>query len=272
MDDRNATLYLAGIGFRIAETPEALVAASGPAWSCPPHWPADPLEAVTDAWPASLGLAFETGGAMLLEALGEGVYQLAGSMQQGDNEAALKMRAGILFAFCATDCRRLLAQIDDDLYAVIGSAFGLYRYGTRTIDTDDGLRTINYLAADLDEYAAAMGHAAFHVEARRFGTEDKALRVIERWTRHSGDTTALDFSYLQEVDPAHWRVDVAQVEATRAGFRWGLNATHWIEHDAGCGVPAGARECTCSPVIGFTNGRETATVQPGGEVSIAAHH
>ena len=63
MDERNATLYLAGMGFRIAESPEALVAAGTGVWNTPPHWPADDLEAITDAWPSSIGLAFGTGGA-----------------------------------------------------------------------------------------------------------------------------------------------------------------------------------------------------------------
>lgn len=271
MDDRTPTIYLSGMGFRIAHSPEELIAASGPSWSFPRHWPDDPLEAVTDAWPQSLGLAFETGGALLLEAIGEGVYQMVGAMPAGDPDAPLKLQAGIMLAFCGTDCRRLLVQAGSESDAELGRAFGLYRYGVQTFN--DGEReTVHYLAANLDEYAAALGLPVFHVEARRLGMEDKALRVIERFTRHTGDTTALDFSYLQEVDPAHWRVDVAQVKAARAGFEWGIGSTHWIEHDEGCGVPAGAKECTCSPVIGFTNGHQTATVQPGGEVSIAAHH
>lgn len=272
MDERNATLYLAGMGFRIAESPEALVAAGTGVWNTPPHWPADDLEAITDAWPSSIGLAFDTGGAAALESLGDGVYQIADSFASNDVDLALKFQALVMFAFCATDCRRLLLMTDHPSGVQVARNFGLYQYGVRTESTPDGPRSLYHVAGDLDEWAAFAGHPVFFAEARRFGNEDKALRVLQRWTRHTGDATALDFSYLQELDPAYWRVDIAQVRAARAGFQWGHNAAHWIEHAPGCGVPAGAAECSCEPTVGFTNGHATATVQPGGEVSIAAHH
>ena len=268
MDERNAPLYLAGMAFRIAESPEALVEAGGDVWNFPPHWSEDSLEAITDAWPASIGLAFETGGSVLLESLGEGVYQLVDSFPANCEDLALKFQTALMFAFCATDCRRLLMIVDSEAAAGVAKQFVVYRYGTQCV----GDRTLHYLAAECGEWAAFVGHCVFHVEARRFGNEDKAVRVLERWARHSGDTTALDFSYLQGLDPAYWRVDVAQVQAVRAGFQWGHSAAHWIEHGPECGVPTGAAECSCLPTIGFTNGTQTATVQPGGEVSLAATH
>lgn len=268
MDDRNATLYLSGMGFRIAESPEVLMEAGADAWNFPPHWRKDSLEAITEAWPASIGLAFETGGAVLFESLGEGVYQLVDSFPGNCEDLALKFQAALMFAFCATDCRRLLMIVDSEAAAGVAKQFGVYRYGIQAV----GNGALYYLAAECDEWAAFVGHSVFHVEARRFGCEDKALRILERWARHSGDTTALDFSYLQGLDPAYWRVDAAQVQAVRAGFLWGHSAAHWIEHSLECGVPSGAVECTCLPTIGFTNGHQTATVQPGGEVSLAATH
>ena len=272
MQDTNPTMHANGIAFRIAESPEALIASGGDDWSYPPHWSDDPLEAVSEVWPKCIGLSFDSGGAMLLESLGDGVYQLAGSFREGDEDSPAKFFAAVTLAFCATDCRRLLVSANTPDEVQLGRQFWLYPYGQWTRNTDSGPVTTFHLSADVDEWAARLGLAAFHVEARRFGQEAKAQRLIERWACHSGDTAALDFSYLDDVDPAHWRVDVAQVEARHAGFQFTEGATHWIEHDAGCGVPSGARQCTCAPVIGFTNGHQTATVQPGGEVSIAVMH
>lgn len=270
MDERNAPLYLAGMAFRIAESPEALIAAGAGAWNGPPHWNPDDLEAIADAWPQAIGLAYETGGAVMFEALGEGVYQIAESLAIDDDDVGLKFQAALMFAFCATDCRRLLMIVENDTHARVAKQFGLYRYGIQTVGSGDQVRQLHYLASEVDEFAAFIGHPVFHAEARRFGNEDKAVRVLERWARHSGDTTALDFSYLQGLDPAYWRVDAAQVQAVRAGFQWGHAAAHWIEHGPECGVPKGAAVCSCAPTVGFTNGHQTATVQPGGEVSLAA--
>lgn len=272
MRDQNETLHLNGMAFRIAQSPGELQAAGGGSWDYPHHWNDDPLAAITDAWPQLLGVVFETGGAMFLDSLGDGVYQMGGSFADEDQDQALKFRAMVMLAFCGTDCRRLLVTAPRPEHVELGKLFWLYEYGRRTVETEDGSRTTHHLSADVDEWAARFGFPAFHVESRRFGQEEKALAIITRWACHSGDFGALDFSYLDTVDPAHWRVDVAQNEAIRGGFQWTEGATHWIEHDASCGVPRGDRVCTCAPVIGFTNGHETATVGPGGSVSIAAMH
>lgn len=268
-EQTSPSFHIGGVPLRLAVTPAALAETAKGSWALPPHWQTDPEKAFEAVWDRSQGLCYESGGGALLQDIGDGVYQVMGNLEPGDPDAALKLAATITYAFCATDCRRLLLTVYTDAPLHLAPQFGLYRFMEReVVDTEGKPQKIHYLAADMDEYAIHVGHALFHMEARRFGHEDKAYRIIYRYAMHTGDMSVLDFGYVSETDPKRHLMDVALVAAMRAGYQWVQNSAQWLEHGEGCGVPAGEGECTCDPSVGFSNGEQSALVRPDGNITI----
>lgn len=257
---------IAGLAFRIAETPEELVKAAPGPWHLMEYLPADNIEAFTAIWDRTIGLVFDDG-AVALEELGDGVWRLTSNTRLDSRNPWVPLGTAMAYAFAATDCTRIVTHCYGRALLDGLDEIGLRPYARREMPGTDGAKLERFdLGAALDEWLHAFGPRAFYAEAQRLGNGDKGYRALCRWALYYGDESVLSPEPLASTDTDKLLTD-SRVTAAEAGFSMAEGTVQWLTHHSACGWEHGP--CTCSPIVGFSNGAEVAQVDADGNIERA---